>query len=182
MASCLRDALTSEASGRRAERCLGDGFYRGPTGRWSKNSRTDDCGFLHPRVSLHRGRLQLESRECRHSAQTFEIRTRITESCDNGSELSGGMMDQWACSNQVEIDFSRRGRPTVNAIVEAFNGRFREECLNTHRIDSIDDAKEKIDHWRRGYNEKCPRRSSEGLTPRAFVVRTGQQGVANSKP
>jgi transposase InsO family protein len=30
-------------------------------------------------------------------------------------------------SNQVEIDFSRRGKPTDNAIVESFNGRFREE-------------------------------------------------------
>ncbi len=67
---------------------------------------------------------------------------------DNGSEFSGGMMDQWAYSNQVEIDFSRRGKPTDNAIVESFNGRFREECLNTHCFDSIDDAKEKIDHWR----------------------------------
>jgi putative transposase len=36
-------------------------------------------------------------------------------------------MDQLAYSNQVEIDFSRRGKPTDNAIVESFNGRFREE-------------------------------------------------------
>jgi len=90
-------------------------------------------------------------------------------------------MDQWAYSNQVEIDFSRRGKPTDNAIVESFNGRFREECLNTHWFDSIDDAKEKIDHWRWDYNERRPHRSLEGLTPREFAVRTGQQGVANSK-
>jgi putative transposase len=38
-------------------------------------------------------------------------------SCDNGSEFSGDMMDQWAFSNQVNIDFSRRGKPTDNAIV-----------------------------------------------------------------
>lgn len=59
-------------------------------------------------------------------------------SCDDLSAFSDGMMDQWANSNQVEIDFSRRVKPTDNAIVESSNGRFREECLNTHWIDSIE--------------------------------------------
>jgi putative transposase len=65
-------------------------------------------------------------------------------SCDNGSEFSGGMMDQWAYSNQVEIDFSRRGKPTDNAIVESFNGRFREECLNTHWFHSMKMRKRRL--------------------------------------
>jgi putative transposase len=65
--------------------------------------------------------------------------------CDNGSEFAGGQMDLWAYANNVTLDFSRRGKPTDNAIVESFNGRFREECLNTHWSESIEDAKEKID-------------------------------------
>jgi putative transposase len=69
-------------------------------------------------------------------------------SCDNAAEFSGGMMDQWAYSNQVEIDFSRQEKLTDNTTVESFNGRFRNECLNTHSFDSIDDANEKIDHRR----------------------------------
>jgi putative transposase len=91
------------------------------------------------------------------------------------------MVDQWAYSNQVEIYFSRRGKPTDNAIVESFNGRFREEYLNTHCFNSIDDAKEKIDHCGWDYNGRPPDRSLEGLTLQEFAVRTGQQGVANSK-
>jgi putative transposase len=98
-----------------------------------------------------------------------------------GSEFSDGMMDQCAYSNWVKIDFSRRVKPTDNAIVESLNGRFREECLNTHWFDSIDGPKEKIDHWRWDYNERRPHRSLEGLTPREFAVRTEQQSVANSK-
>ena len=90
-------------------------------------------------------------------------------------------MDQWAYSNQVEINFSRRGKPTDNAIVESFNGRFREECLNTHWFHSIEDAKEKIDGWRWDYNERRPHRSLEGLTPGEFADQTRQQGVANSQ-
>lgn len=45
--------------------------------------------------------------------------------CDNGSEFAGGRMDLWAYANKVTIDFSRRGKPTDNAIVESFNGRPR---------------------------------------------------------
>jgi putative transposase len=100
--------------------------------------------------------------------------------CDNGSEFSGGQMDWWAYNNRVEMDFSRRGTPTDNAIVESFNGRFREECLNAHWFESIEDAKEKIDGWRWDYNEKRPHRSLEGLTPREFAARAKTLGVADS--
>ena len=61
-------------------------------------------------------------------------------------------MDFWAYTITSEMDFSRRGKPTDNAIVESFNERFREECLNAHWCESIDDASEKIDAWRWDYN------------------------------
>ena len=51
---------------------------------------------------------------------------------DNGSEFAGKIMNRWAYENGVELDFSRRGTPTDNALVESFNGRFRQECLNEH--------------------------------------------------
>jgi putative transposase len=52
--------------------------------------------------------------------------------CDKGSEFCSAQMDLWAYANGVRIDFSRRGKPTDNAFIESFNGRFREECLNAH--------------------------------------------------
>ena len=97
-----------------------------------------------------------------------------------GSEFAGGQMDLWAYANNVVLDFSRRGKPTDNAIVESFNGRFREECLNTHWFESIQDAKEKIDRWRWDYNELRPHRSLKGLTPREYLLRS-LQGVAESQ-
>jgi putative transposase len=101
--------------------------------------------------------------------------------CDNGSEFAGGQMNLWAYANQVTLDFSRRGKPTDNAIVESFNGRFREECLNTHWFESIEDAKEKIDRWRWDYNELRPHRSLQGLTPREYAVQSLLAGVADSQ-
>jgi len=46
--------------------------------------------------------------------------------CDNGSEFVSAAMDLWAYTNGVILDFSRRGKPTDNAMTESFNGRFRE--------------------------------------------------------
>jgi putative transposase len=100
--------------------------------------------------------------------------------CDNGSEFVSGQMDLWAYSNQVKIDFSRRGKPTDNAVIESFNGRLREECLNAHWFESLDDAQEKVDAWRWDYNEHRPHRSLEGLTPREYA-RKMLAGAANSR-
>jgi putative transposase len=44
--------------------------------------------------------------------------------CDNGTEFVSAAMDLWAYPNTVILDFSRRGKPTDNAAIESFNGRF----------------------------------------------------------
>ena len=92
-------------------------------------------------------------------------------SCDNGSEFAGSQMDLWAYNHKVQVNFNRRGKPTDNATVESFNGKFREECLNAHWFESVQDAKEKIDAWRWDYNEHRPHRSLKDLTPREFAVK-----------
>lgn len=33
------------------------------------------------------------------------------------------------------------GKPTQNACVESFNGRFRDECLNEHLFHHLDEAR-----------------------------------------
>lgn len=81
-------------------------------------------------------------------------------------------MDLWAYQNQVKLDFSRRGRPTDNAVIESFNGKFREECPNAHWFESLEEAKAKIDAWRWDYNEYRPHRSLEGMTPREYARKT----------
>ena len=40
--------------------------------------------------------------------------------------------------------------------MELFNGRLRDEGLNTHWFLSLEDARAKIEAWRRDYNESRP--------------------------
>lgn len=93
---------------------------------------------------------------------------------DNGPEFAGRMLDQWAHLNGVEIDFSRPGKPTDNAHMEAFNSRLRAECLNASWFLSLADAKDRLEAWRREYNEERPHGSLENLTPRAFAEQAQQ--------
>ena len=88
---------------------------------------------------------------------------------DNGPEFAGRMLDQWAYLNGVEIDFSRPGKPTDNAYIEAFNSRLRAECLNASWFLSMADARDRIEEWRTDYNEDRPHTAHGGLTPSAFA-------------
>ena len=71
-----------------------------------------------------------------------------------GPEFGSKALDRWAYERQVELAFSRPGKPTDNAFIEAFNGRLRQECLNQHWFLSLADARSKIEAWRQGYNER----------------------------
>ena len=71
---------------------------------------------------------------------------------DQGSEFVSRDLALWAYTRGVTLDFSRPGKPTDNAFIEAFNGRFRAECLNTHWFLTLADAREKMEDWRRYYN------------------------------
>jgi putative transposase len=71
---------------------------------------------------------------------------------DNGPEFISKELDLWAFMYDVTLDFSRPGRPTDNAYIESFNGKFRVECLNTNWFLSLDEAQRKCEAWRRDYN------------------------------
>ncbi|MBB4398886.1 putative transposase [Bradyrhizobium sp. ERR14] len=72
---------------------------------------------------------------------------------DQGSEFISRDLDIWAYQKGVVLDFSRPGKPTDNSFIESFNGKLRSECLNTHWFLSLDDARQKMEDWRRDYNE-----------------------------
>jgi len=91
--------------------------------------------------------------------------------CDNGSEFTSRIMDLWAYHNQVTMEFSRPGKPTDNGQIESFNGRLRDECLNTHWFRNLADAKDKIETWRSDYNEARPHRALDYLTPNEFAAK-----------
>lgn len=85
-------------------------------------------------------------------------------------------MDEWAYQNDVQLDFIRPGKPVENGMIESFNGRLRDECLNVNEFRSMEEVRSQLEAWRHDYDEHRPHSSFGHLTPREFI----QQGQANS--
>ena len=96
--------------------------------------------------------------------------------CDNGSEFQSRLVDLWAYTNKVRLEFSRPGKPTDNAHIESFNGSLRDECLNVHWFTSPVDAKEKLEAWRTDYNESRPHKALDHRTPKEYAAELADQG------
>ena len=90
---------------------------------------------------------------------------------DNGPEFTSKALDAWAHAAGVKLHFIRPGKPTENAYVESFNGRFREECLNENWFRNLLDARTTIENWRKHYNEERPHSSLFGSTPLEYSNR-----------
>jgi len=84
---------------------------------------------------------------------------------DNGTEFTSKAMDRWAYEYRIALDFSRPGKPTDNAFIEAFNGTFRRECLSQHWFTSLDDVRQTLDAWKKDYNRTRPHSALGGLAP-----------------
>lgn len=89
-------------------------------------------------------------------------------SIDNGPEFISKALDAWAHRYGVRLEFSRPGKPTDNAFIEAFNSRFRDECLNQHWFESLEEARATIDAWRLDYNTERPHGALGQQTPAEF--------------
>ena len=106
-------------------------------------------------------------------ARIVRVMKRLSESSslpeiivtDNGPEFTSRAMLAWADENNVRLHFIEPGKPTQNAFVESFNGKFRDECLNENWFKNLQDAQKKIENWRHDYNTKRPHRSLRQMTP-----------------
>ncbi len=91
--------------------------------------------------------------------------------CDNGPEFTCKAMFFWSKKTGTKLHFIQPGKPTQNAFVESFNGKFREYCLDMHWFASIIDARSIIDDWRWHFNEVRPHRSLGRIPPAVFAKR-----------
>jgi len=92
---------------------------------------------------------------------------------DQGSAFTSRDLDLWAYTNGVTPDFSRPGEPTDNALIEAFNGRFRADCLNTNWFLTLADTTKKMEDWSNYYNQERPHGAIGYKAPMTFLNHDG---------
>jgi len=101
---------------------------------------------------------------------------------DNGTEFTSRVVDQWAYQNQVALHFIERGKPTQNALIESFNGKFRDECLNQNWFVDLRHAREVIEAWRVDYNTVRPHSSLRYLTREEFAASAATRPASPPTP
>lgn len=84
---------------------------------------------------------------------------------DNGTEFTSHAILKWSTENQVFWDYIQPGKPYQNGVIESFNGKLRDECLNENLFSSMQEAERIIENWRWEYNESRPHSSLGGKTP-----------------
>jgi putative transposase len=103
----------------------------------------------------------------------IDVRGSYTIRVDQGPEFVSKDLDLWAYAKNVELDFSRPGKPTDNAFIESLNGKFRAECLNAHWFMNLADARRKCELWRVEYNNHRPHSAIGYKVPAALMMSPG---------
>jgi len=109
---------------------------------------------------------------------------------DNGPEFTSRFYLAWSLERRIELVHIRPGKPIENALVESFNGRLREECLNTSWFRNLFDARRQIAAWRDHYNRVRPHSALGYRTPMEFAALRAAsqfsagvgQGTSNAGP
>ena len=87
-----------------------------------------------------------------------------------------------ARSGMTTSEAAARAMPTQNALIESFNGKFRDECLNQNWFVDLRDAHDRIEAWRVDYNAVRPHSSLGYLTPEAFAAEAAARPASPPTP
>lgn len=96
---------------------------------------------------------------------------------DNGPEFTSRHFLSWCEQRGIGVIHIEPGKPTQNAVIESFNGRFRDECLNANWFWNVGDARGKIGPWKWEYNQVRPHSALGYRTPTEFAA----QAAASAK-
>jgi len=85
---------------------------------------------------------------------------------DNGAEFTAKMIRDWLGRLGAKTLFIEPGSPWENGYNESFNGKLRDELLNSEIFSTLKEAEILIEQWRRHYNTVRPH-SALGYRPPA---------------
>ncbi len=91
-----------------------------------------------------------------------------------GPEFTCRAFMGWEQAKSVRHILNQPGKPTQNADIDSFNGKFRDECLNERWFQSLKQARAEIARWRIDYNEVRPHRSCGRMPPTKFAAQHRQ--------
>lgn len=92
---------------------------------------------------------------------------------DNGPEFISEALSQWAERNGVRLIHIQPGKPAQNAYIERFNRTFREDVLDAHIFQTLEEVRELTESWMEEYNAIRPHCALQGISPYQFAAARG---------
>ncbi|WP_156178101.1 IS3 family transposase [Puniceibacterium sp. IMCC21224] len=84
---------------------------------------------------------------------------------DNGPEYISIKLLEWAEKQGVTLQHIQPGQPQQNAYIERYNRTVRNEWLDQHIIENIEEAQDFATQWLWTYNNDRPNMGIGGITP-----------------
>lgn len=85
---------------------------------------------------------------------------------DNGPEYISSLLTQWAEKHEIRLEYTQPGNPQQNAYVERYNRTVRDDWLNQHLFESIEQVQYYGTQWLWSYNHERPNMALGGITPK----------------
>jgi transposase InsO family protein len=89
---------------------------------------------------------------------------------DNGPEFIAKQLRKHLTESGVGALYVEPGSPWQNGLIESFNGRLRDECLDREAFMDLREALVVIEDYRRFYRDERPHSSLDYRTPASFAA------------
>ena len=109
--------------------------------------------------------VELLKRLIKENGKPESIRT------DNGTEFIAKAFECFCSNSSIEHKRIQKGKPMQNAYCERFNRTFREDVLDAHIFENLNDLRETIEAWMNDYNKSHPHSSLGNKTPFEFKMK-----------
>ena len=96
---------------------------------------------------------------------------------DNRPEFIAIAVREWLGRLNVKTLYIEPGSPWENGYCESFNGKLRDECLNTEIFYTLKEAQVLIEQWRRFYNTERPHISLGYRPPAPEAILPSRKGM-----
>ena len=98
---------------------------------------------------------------------------------DNGTEMTSNAILRWQQNTNINWHYIAPGKPMQNGLVESFNGKLRDECLNEILFEDLHHVRKILSDWRHDYNHVRPHSSLNGLSPYMALNKERNKAIAN---
>ena len=89
----------------------------------------------------------------------------ITINSDNGTEFTSMAILKWVQETGLDWHYIAPNKSQQNGFIENFNGKLRDECPNENLFSSHADAREILEIWKLGCNNRRLHSALGNLTP-----------------